>query len=561
MKLSRLMVIAVSACTLVLVPGPNTASAGTQNPADIRCVGVQLAPAPLGHRPDLNPDGTPVKISPDRRGKFVPVIMVHGWTGSSTHTDERKGAFSHPIDLSTNQLAAVQASRSLIGQLQRVAGTAVFTFDYHDYSARWVDDSHIGPALGHAIDCLYQATGEKVIVVAHSMGGLATRYALGQPGEKGMDRAKEVSNVITFGTPETGSLAALLGDAAADYGAAANAALAVLRLLLAACGHAATNSLNTGTPCDILPPPARAADSEAGRALRTGSTQLEALMPFPAGVPTHALYGDTVFTIQKLGWFHKPWDVDKVPVGDLVVMPDSATHGVKLTQRASCSYQLSPIRGATDSIGLLIGTTAKNDVAQPVTSALGACFHGNLMRTIQLTNEATGIVNDDVSGRTPPADVIRFDGIGAYDLTMTAADLRARGFTDRGNGYTETDPECVSYAKAGEPITFSVERQTGRIFSINSGSQNMTTQVGKVRVGFTLAQLRNAFRGYRIEERFDTDFGQGTNGVIVDGGGGAIGFSLDDAPVADYSSGRVKVTFLHGVGITGHAPSNMETGC
>ncbi len=561
MKFSRLVLVALAVLVLVLAPWRSGASAAPQNPAEIHCDEVQLAPAPLGRQPDLNPDGTPVKITPDRRGKFVPVIVVHGWTGSSIHADDRKGKFSHPIDLSANQLAPVQASRSLIGQLQRIAGTAVFTFDYHDYSARWVDDSHIGPALGHAIDCLYQATGEKVIVVAHSMGGLATRYALAQPGEKGVDRAKEVSNVITFGTPETGSLVALLGETAADYGAATNSALALIRLLLSVCGHAATRSLDTGTPCDTLDPRVRAADSEATHALQPGSTKLAELKPFPAGVTVHALYGDTTFIVQQYGWFNKRWDVAKVPVGDLVVMPGSATHGVKLTRKASCSYQLSPIRNPADAIGLAIGTVAKNDVAQPITSAFGACFHENLTRTIELTNEATGIVNDDVSGRTPPADVIRFDGIGVYDLSMTAADLRARGFTDRGNLYTETNPGCVSYENPKDTVSFSVERKTGRILAIKSGDRKMITQVGKVRAGFTLAQLRNAFRGYRIEERFDLDFGQGTNGVIVTGGGGAIGFSLDDAPAADYASGRVKVTFLHGVGVPGHAPSNMEIGC
>ncbi|MBE8518367.1 hypothetical protein ILP97_12750 [Amycolatopsis sp. H6(2020)] len=407
MKLLRVALAAVFVCGVVSVPWHGVAFGLTQDSAAIHCDGVQLAPAPLDSKPDLNPDGTPVKITPDRRGKFVPVIMVHGWTGSSTHTSARTGKFSRLIDLSTNQLATVQASRSLIGQLQRNIGTAVFTFDYSEYSARWVDDAHIGPALGDAIDCLYRATGEKVIIVAHSMGGLATRYALAQRGPAGTNRAAETSTVVTLGTPETGSLVALLLATAADIGAVTNSALAVLRLVLAACGSAASGSLTTGTPCDILPPFVRAADSEAARALRTGSNQLADLPAFPRGVAVHALYGDTVFTVPKAGWFHMPWDVDKIPMGDLVVMPDSATHGVALAQKASCSYQLSPVRATTDAIGLVLRTTAKNDVAQPFTSAVGACYHDNLMRTIQLTNEATGIVNDDVSSRSPRTKVVK----------------------------------------------------------------------------------------------------------------------------------------------------------
>src|SRR5256885_10396838 len=113
MKLHRLALVGVAVCGVVLAPWRSTASAGTQDPAAIHCDGVRLAPAPLDSKPDLNPDGTPVKITPDARGKFVPVVIVHGWTGSSTHTSERKGDFSHPIDVSTNQLVKVQASRSL----------------------------------------------------------------------------------------------------------------------------------------------------------------------------------------------------------------------------------------------------------------------------------------------------------------------------------------------------------------------------------------------------------------------------------------------------------------
>jgi pimeloyl-ACP methyl ester carboxylesterase len=332
--------------------------------------------------------------------------MVHGWTGTSTHTNARTGAFSHKIDLSTNQQATVPAVRSLIGQLQRIPGAAVFTFDYHDYSARWVDDPHIGPALGNTIDCLFHATGEKVIVVAHSMGGLATRYALAGKGSNGADRAAEVSTVVTFGTPETGSLVAMLGFGALNAGAGIDSTLTVVRLILSVCGRLSTSDLKPGTPCDVLLPPLRAADSQAGQALRYGSPQLAALAPFPKGVAVDALAGNTTLTIPKAGWFHLTWKVDTVPVGDLVVMPDSATHGATTSKRASCAYQLNPVRGLSDAIGLTFGVIARNDVAQPITSVLGACFHSNLMRTIELTNETTGIVNEDITSRTPPTKVV-----------------------------------------------------------------------------------------------------------------------------------------------------------
>ncbi len=112
---------------------------------------------------------------------------------------DKGGAFSERIDKTSSRVGEVNVTRSLIGQLQTVPGVAPFTFDYHEHSGRWVSDPpSIGPALGDAIDCLFDRSGsEKVIVVAHSMGGLATRYALGED----RDRADKVSTVVTFGTP------------------------------------------------------------------------------------------------------------------------------------------------------------------------------------------------------------------------------------------------------------------------------------------------------------------------------------------------------------------------
>ncbi|MEU9779627.1 hypothetical protein AB0H92_01305 [Streptomyces phaeochromogenes] len=360
---------------------------------------VQLA-QPLSR--DKTPDGSTVAYSPDTRGTYTPIVMVHGWTGSGTHDDAGLGAFSHRIDLTANRLGKVTTTRSLIGQFQSLPGAAVFTFDYHPYSARWVDDAHLGPALGKVIDCLYRASGQKVIVVGHSMGGLITRYAATHPGVSGSDRSAEISTVVTFGTPQTGSVAALLSEAGLDVGAATNELLAVVRTILAACGQLTSGDIVTGTLCDRLPAPVSAFESKAGRALRAGSAELRALKPWPKSIHVNAVGGQTRFQVPDMGWFALPWSTKSVDTGDLIVTAGSAFQGADSTRPVSCSYQLNAVRGATDSLALTFGLASKADVADvPLKALSGPCFHPDLMRSIELTNEALGVVSDDIESRQP----------------------------------------------------------------------------------------------------------------------------------------------------------------
>jgi|GEM_PF-6388782 len=377
----------------------------TPAPSAYGCSQVALAPVlPT----DKGFDGSPIKPSPDSRGKWVPVVMVHGWTSTSTHREklagekDRPGAFSHPIDLTTVVGPPQTVGPSLIGLLQRIPGAAVFTFDYHEYSARWVDDDHLGPALGQAIDCLSKASGEKVIIVAHSMGGLVARWALAHRGTDGRDRAEKVSSVVTFGTPEEGSLLAELLAVGADAGAATDTSgkLAVLRAILTACGQASTAQLDTGTPCDLLPSFIRAFDSQAGQALRSGSAALTALGPFPKAVRVTALAGDIKLHVADLGWFGlEPWKAD-VGVGDVIVDRDSAIAGAAEHRDGPCTYQLNAVQGTGDAFALVFKQVDANDVAQPLLKIFGTpCFHTNLMRIFELAEVAYRVVLNDISGR------------------------------------------------------------------------------------------------------------------------------------------------------------------
>jgi pimeloyl-ACP methyl ester carboxylesterase len=392
---------------------------------DFDKVRVALAPA-LRYHPERNPDGSPIRIRPDSRGRYVPVIMVHGWVGKATHVDEQvenpehMGAFSHLIDLTTNRLVPASLPRSLIGQLQRIPGAAVFTFDYRDYAARWINEKHLGPALGKTIDCLYQASGQKVIIVGHSMGGLVARWAATHSDVPGVaDRSAEISTVVTFGTPETGSIAAMLLKTASNAAETAAAiadpklakAIALIRLFVTWCGRRTSDEVQTGTLCDSLPLFISAFDSDAGRALRYGSPELEKLDPFPRAITVDALAGETTFHLPKeTGWFGLPWRTTTVDVGDIIVTRGSAQHGTPLHKTSSCAYELSFSRGVEDTFTVWVGLRSKVETAQAAVKVLptlqlnalaGPCFHTQLMRGIELTNEATGAVNDDIAARQP----------------------------------------------------------------------------------------------------------------------------------------------------------------
>lgn len=333
-------------------------------------------------------------------GVAVPVLLVHGWTGNSLHINDPLGNFSKKVDLTTHNVDASPSTRTVVGMLQYLNGTDVHTFDYSEVSGDWVTNDRIHASLAESIACLADASGQKVIVVAHSMGGLAMRQAFASSA--GLE--ERVSQVITFGTPNTGSdLARLVaGGLAIPYLplGVLDAARLLTRLALQDCGARSTVNIATGTICDILIPPVRAFDSGAGRALRTGSTELAELPMWPAGIPVHALAGETTLTIPKsgfLGWTR----TQDVPMGDVIVPSSSATAGSTTQDYAKCRYTLSPVHSIGETLlvhGLKI---VSYDEAGRNLLDFGnsPCFHSSLMRTFTLVNAMQDYVNEDLLSR------------------------------------------------------------------------------------------------------------------------------------------------------------------
>lgn len=242
-------------------------------------------------------------------------------------------------------------------------------FDYHKNRDNWVTpDPLIGKALARQIRCYADASADKgpakIVLVAHSMGGLAIRCALdkdcGVPGN-----ADRVGMVITLGTPNTGSQIQPPGSGGAQT-------------VLGGALFDACQALNTATihltvdladQCDWLQ---AAAFSSAGKAFRPGSAELAALPPWPPaaapvqGPPVHALAGQAQ---TGLGWFFGP--ALSQPAGDLIVGTDSATAGTVdnppvLIDCGTWAVGPVPDVNPLNPTGQTIGVTQR-----------GSCWHGS----------------------------------------------------------------------------------------------------------------------------------------------------------------------------------------
>jgi hypothetical protein len=401
----RLLTAAAAALGLVVslsVVGLPAQAANAAGPRPIDCPQVKLAPVLPD---DLTVKNKPITPKPDRRDVFVPVIMVPDWSGMADHGPGRTGDFSQPIDMGAGGPAPVTPQASLIGQIQRIPGAAVYTFDYRSSAGRWVDDPAIGPALGDAIDCVSEAMGQKVILVTRGIGALAARYAVGGLTAD-RNRGDKVSTVIGYGGPQSGTLMAELLNR--RIGVTASEPRTVLRLLLASCAALPSAAvLAPDAPCSYLPNLVKVMAGAAGPALRGGSPELLGLRDFPPTVALHALVGETQFQAPQLGWFGlRPFRTTNISVGDLVSSTASTTLGAQSQLRAACNFQLEAFGGPDQSAGLRFAEVALTGgavpgLALPWASTARPCFSGSLTRIQQFADSVASIVTKEIRNRQP----------------------------------------------------------------------------------------------------------------------------------------------------------------
>lgn len=143
-----------------------------------------VAPAPASAAAGCDA-GTPAV--PELPDGATPVVYVHGWRASGASLDGDRG----PADL-------------LYQALQ--PGYQVLRFDYRDRNTEW-PAGQTALCLAEYVVKAWEAgrRARKVVVVAHSMGGLATRFAAEQIVVDGVPVSSVLAGLVSIGTPHRGS--------------------------------------------------------------------------------------------------------------------------------------------------------------------------------------------------------------------------------------------------------------------------------------------------------------------------------------------------------------------
>lgn len=252
----------------------------------------------------------------DGRGRTA-VLLVHGFLGEPS--DFRASLLPKADDDEPTMLEAVAS----------VDGATVYTFDYSEQSSKWVTDQAIAPALATSIRCLAAESDRKVIVVAHSMGGLATRLAQDQVID-GRAVSDSVSRVVTIATPTRG---VLLLTYANDRLSAF-----IIQTVFNGAGEVCSDEPEKDRRrlCELLD----AANTPATAAMAPGSGQLGALPPWGADVIVHPVAGDLRMRLSVFGLGTTE------SIGDVVTTVDSAIADVSAGEEpfvVECGTELTDL--------------------------------------------------------------------------------------------------------------------------------------------------------------------------------------------------------------------------
>lgn len=438
-------------------------------------------------------------VPADRR----PVVLVHGWMG--------------------DPMAPVA------GVLEQRLGSRVstFTFDYRARAMFWASDDSIAGCLaafvGGVAEVHRNNGGDgKVVVVAHSMGGLAIRYAL-----RGQSDA--VSEVITVGTPALGS----------PWG---NTALAT--------GYASAHAQGRETPEKGAATGATCLAKHAdGAPLVSGCGDLPPWLP--AATRVTQIAGDVSIDRYLFGFriYSLPLSSDGiVPVSSALGYarsgPGSPPGAKTVTASESCrvdhgvlgralSVAFAGRAGTVAAADLLTLPALQEEELSPTAIAylleatkFAPCSHSNQLGDEKVLTRLVAAVSQ---AATPVKRAVLADGYDGIKLGMTAAEaIKASkvALTQRTSGV------CTYLQGPAPQDVFALLNRSGRVLGVRIPRGGKTER--EVGVGSTFAAVRQAYAGSPMEE------GYSVSGyfVTVTGTSGTLGF-LSGEPTGTVEDVRV----------------------
>ncbi|GAA2656916.1 alpha/beta hydrolase [Streptomyces vastus] len=238
----------------------------------------------------------------------TPVLFVHGFN-------------SGPAMWTGGEAKVERSNKTLIDLVSQTGSTTAFTFDYRRFSNRWVTDKAIGHRLASTISCLRNLADRKVIVVAHSMGGLATQWAA---SDRGGRVGHNISAVVTLGTPYKGSwLAECTLNRNLDQRHPIECQAAETQF--EECDEKQRSGKKQPAICRGVPSKI-ARQSKAVEGLANKNSEITNLAPWPSkgGPNVYPLAGKADFRLFGI------FAVAGIEIGDKVVSVESATNGSRV---------------------------------------------------------------------------------------------------------------------------------------------------------------------------------------------------------------------------------------
>lgn len=138
----------------------------------------------------------------------IPVILIHGIHGNQWPEAERSG---HCFDCAWDPYP-----HYFRGLIEYLNSSTVYNSKYKTYKFHYVSDRHtaqeIGQALRDHIDEMCEFGAKKIIIIAHSMGGIVSRHYMLQTTQRGqysnLPAGERVDRLITLATPHHGTYGA-----------------------------------------------------------------------------------------------------------------------------------------------------------------------------------------------------------------------------------------------------------------------------------------------------------------------------------------------------------------